>query len=233
MTRSVRERAKRSVDAKQHVAVFDCGASRTYMKSGTQNVTHQADRLRNVTGRKVLCANGGSMQISHVGYNGKIEAAYTPQLDGPDLISAAQICEDTGAQIVLESGGAFITKGDHQIDTSSKVQFGQISTRQEGSLETYEMTAEQCNEWLGTKYFETTAKSNEKSIPTTAPKRRYRRSFVRDKRKSYEEMHSQLREKASLIMEDNPAESFQARLCNIPGKRIAQLLRTDRHRAGD
>ena len=195
-------------------------------RCGSANVTHKATDVRTITGRNVTCANGDDMTITHQARNGQIETAYTPSLDGPDLISAAQICETTGSQIVLDAHGAYITKGTHKIDTGSD-EFAQISKRKAGSLETYEMTAEQCNKWLGTNYVANTVKENLPAKTKSKIKRRSHRSWLEDQRNEMKEMQSQL-ETASLITEDNPAESFQARLCNIPGKRIAQLLRSNR-----
>jgi len=161
----------------------------------------------------VMCANGSQMQTTAKAMNGEIPTTYLTNCDS-HLISMGEVCDVTGKDFVVKSNGAWLSKQPAEIKTEDKDCFEKLSSRQPGTNQTYLIEPATANAVLKTR-FRTT-------------RRRFGRSFVNDKAQAISAMNQNLETAKLSIMEANPGSTIQARLCGIPGRRIARLIRSGR-----
>ena len=193
---------------------LDTAASRNYAPDGTANVTHDASQLKSqANAGSVSCANGSVMRTTATGMTGKIPMTYLTNCDSV-LLSIGELSDVTSKDFVFNKNGAWVSKQPRQVSVQDKDCFEKLAKRQPGTNETYLITPDTANRVLGSQF---------KSIP-----RRRGRRFEKDKAAALASMEQQLYRAHAAIMEPNPGSTIQARLCNIPGRRIAELLRGGR-----
>ena len=193
---------------------LDTAASRNYAPDGTANVTHDASQLKSqASAGSVSCANGSVMRTTATGMTGKIPMTYLTNCDSI-LLSVGELSDVTNKDFVFNKNGAWASKQPRQVLVQDKDCFEKLAARQPGTSQTYLIKPDVANQVLGSKFKE-------------IPRRRHRR-FVKDQEEALATMERQLYRAHAAIMEPNPGSTIQARLCNIPGRRIAELLRGGR-----
>ena len=193
---------------------LDSAASRNYAPAGSANVTHDAQKLKlQADSGPVSCANGSLMKTTATSKTGDLPLTYLTNLDSV-LLSVGELSDNTNKDFVFNKHGAWVSKQPRQVIVKNKDCFDKLAERQPGTNETYLIPPSTANRVLGSQF---------KSI-----RRRRGRRFENDKAAALATMERNLSKAQTAIMEPNPGSTIQARLCNIPGRRIAELVRGKR-----
>ena len=153
------------INSMQEFVELDSGAGDNFDNIVDYGKTHEVVQTHPRQRAQVRDAMGGITDVERQGFNGDIKFEYVPNL-ATTLVSVAQICDHHAEGVIFTKNGAYLVpKGqmpnamdgftsncEFVKDLITKHNLPCLSKRKPHSNQTYQMSRETCNKYLGTKF---------------------------------------------------------------------------------